>query len=111
MTRSVPPRTRVVAKVCRRTWTVVVVEAGGGRGDRGDDVVGAPNAETLPALVEEQSGTVVGAGPVGALAEPAGERGVQLQVDRDLPDAFALAVDPQDALAGRAGDVVDVEGD
>ena len=29
----------------------VVVEAGG-RGDRGDDVVGAPDAETLPALVE-----------------------------------------------------------
>ena len=49
----------------------VVVEAGG-RGDRGDDVVGAPDAEALPALVEEQGGTVVGAGPVGALAEPAG---------------------------------------
>ena len=88
----------------------VVVEAGG-RGDRGDDVVGAPDAEALAALVEEQGGTVVGAGPVGALAEPAGERGVQLRVDRDLPDAFALAVDPQDAFAGGAGDVVDVEGD
>jgi hypothetical protein len=32
----------------------VVVEAGG-RGDRGDDVVGAPDAETLPALVEERN--------------------------------------------------------
>jgi hypothetical protein len=42
----------------------VVVEAGG-RGDRGDDVVGAPDAEALAALVEEQGGTVVGAGPVG----------------------------------------------
>jgi hypothetical protein len=36
---------------------------------------------------------------------------VQLRVDRDLPDAFALAVDPQNAFAGGAGDVVDVEGD
>lgn len=32
-------------------------------------------------------------------------------VDRDLPDAFAFAVNPPDALAGGAGDVVDVEGD
>src|SRR5450631_3541974 len=31
----------------------VVVEAGGG-GDAGDDVVGAADAEALPALVEEQ---------------------------------------------------------
>jgi hypothetical protein len=45
----------------------VVVEAGG-RGDRGDDVVGAPGAEALPALVEEQGGTVFGTGPVGGEA-------------------------------------------
>jgi hypothetical protein len=56
----------------------VVLEAGG-RGDRGDDLVGAPDAEALPALVEEQGGTVVGAGPVGALGEPADERRVQLR--------------------------------
>jgi hypothetical protein len=31
----------------------VVVEAGGG-GDRGDDVVGAPGAEALAALVKER---------------------------------------------------------
>ena len=79
-----------------------------------DDVVGAPDAQALTALVEEQGGTeqggtVVGAGPVGALAEPAGERGVQ-RVDRDRPDAFALAVDPQHAFAGGAGYVVDVDG-
>ena len=48
----------------------VVVEAGG-RGDAGDDVVRAADAESLAALVEEQRGAVVGAGPVGALGEPA----------------------------------------
>ena len=37
----------------------VVVEARG-RGDAGDDVVGAADAETLPALVEEQRGAVFG---------------------------------------------------
>ena len=39
------------------------------------------------------------------------ERGAQLRVDRDLADAFALAEDPQDAFAGGAGDVVEVERD
>jgi hypothetical protein len=53
----------------------VVVEARGG-GDAGDDVVRAADAEALPALVEEQSGAVVGAGPVGAFGEPAVQRGV-----------------------------------
>ena len=53
----------------------VVVEAGG-RGDAGDDVVGAPDAEALPALVEEQGGSVGGVGPVGAFGEPAVQRGV-----------------------------------
>jgi hypothetical protein len=38
-----------------------VVEAGG-RGDRGDDVVGAPDAETLAALVEEESRSLAGPG-------------------------------------------------
>jgi hypothetical protein len=52
----------------------VVLEAGG-RGDAGDDVVGAADAEPLPALVEEQCGAVFGAGPIGALGEPAGESG------------------------------------
>jgi hypothetical protein len=32
-------------------------------------------------------------------------------VDRDLADAFAFAEDPQDAFAGGAGDVIDVERD
>ncbi|MGO9793007.1 MAG: hypothetical protein ACLP8S_26850 [Solirubrobacteraceae bacterium] len=32
-------------------------------------------------------------------------------MDRDLSDAFAFAEDPEDAFAGGAGDVVDVEGD
>jgi hypothetical protein len=53
----------------------VVVEAGG-RGDAGNDVVDAPDAEALPALVEEQGGSVGGSGPVGALGEPAVQRGV-----------------------------------
>ena len=53
----------------------VVVEAGG-RGDAGDDVVGAADAEALAALVEEQGGGVGGSGPVGAFGEPAVQRGV-----------------------------------
>ncbi len=65
MTRSVPPRTSVVAKVCRRMWTVVSSSRAGSCGDAGDAVVGAPDAEALPALVEEEGGTVVGVGPVG----------------------------------------------
>ena len=32
-------------------------------------------------------------------------------MERDLADAFAFAADSQDAFAGGAGDVVDVEGD
>jgi len=32
-------------------------------------------------------------------------------VDRDLADSFALAVDPEDSLAGGDADVVDVEAD
>ena len=52
----------------------------------------------MAALVEEQGGAVVGPGPVGALGEPAVERVVQLRVDRDLSDAFALAEDRRTAL-------------
>ena len=88
----------------------VVVEAGG-RGDGGDDVVGTAHAEALAALVEKQRGAVVGAGPVVAFVEPAGEGGAQLRVDRDVTDALAFAEDPQDAFARRARDVVDVERD
>jgi len=53
----------------------VVIEAGAG-GDRGDDAVGAAGAETLAALVEKQRRGLFGSGPVGALGEPAGQRGV-----------------------------------
>ena len=88
----------------------VVVEAGG-RGDRGDDVVDAADAEALAALVEKQRGSVFGAGPVGALVNPARERGAQLRVDRDVADALSFAEDPQDAFARGARDVVDVQGD
>jgi hypothetical protein len=70
----------------------VAVEARG-RGDAGDDVVRAADAEPPSALVEEQGGTVVGAGPVGALGEPARDRGIELWVDRDVADAFAFAED------------------
>jgi hypothetical protein len=70
----------------------VVVEAGG-CGDAGDDGVSAADAEPLAALVEEQGGSVGGSGPVGAFGEPAGERRVELWVDRDLSDAFAFAED------------------
>jgi hypothetical protein len=44
----------------------------GARGDAGDDVVRAADAETPAALAEEQGGTVVRAGPVGALARDRG---------------------------------------
>jgi hypothetical protein len=70
----------------------VFLQAAGG-GDAGNDGVGAADAEARSALVEEQGGAVCGAGPVGALGQPVGERGVQLRVDRDLPDAFAFTVD------------------
>jgi hypothetical protein len=95
-------------QVCRRTCTVVSSSRPAAAAIA---VTMSWAPPTLAALVEEQGGTVVGAGPVGALAEPAGERGAQLRVDRDLPDAFALAVDPQNAFAGGASYVVDVEGD
>ena len=50
----------------------VVVEAGG-RGDGGDDVVGAADAEAMAALVEKQGGAGLGAGPVVTLVKPARE--------------------------------------
>jgi hypothetical protein len=70
----------------------VVLEARGRR-DRGDDVVGAADAEPLSALVEEQGGALVSAWPVGAFGEPARDRGPELRVDRDVADAFAFAED------------------
>jgi hypothetical protein len=88
----------------------VVVESGG-RGDGGDDVVRAADAETLAALVEKQRRTGFGAGPVVAFIQPAREGGAQLRVDRDVADALAFAEDPQDAFARGARDVVDVECD
>ena len=106
MTRSVPRRTSVVANV----WTVALVEPSGRR-DAGDDVVGAADAEALATLVEKQRRVGLGGGPVGAFVEPAGDGDAELGVDWDVADAFAFAEDPQDALAGGAGDVVDVERD
>jgi len=101
MTRSVPPRTSVVAKVCRRTWTVV----SSSRPAVAATVVmmsWAPRTlRRWPRWLRNRAGLVVGAGPVGALAEPAGERGVELRVYRDVADAFALAIDPQHALAAQ----------
>jgi hypothetical protein len=76
MTRSVPPRTSVVAKVCLRVLDGRVVVEAGGRGDAGDDVVRAADAESMAALVEEQRRMILRAGPVGALGEPASERRV-----------------------------------
>jgi hypothetical protein len=64
----------------------VVVEAGG-RGDGGDDVVRAADAEALAALVEKQRRAVFGAGPVVAFIKPAREGGAQLRVDWDVADA------------------------
>jgi len=97
---------RVAKDVDRR----VVLEAGG-RGDADHDVVGAADAQPAAALVEKQRRAGLGAGPVSALIEPAGEGGPQLWVDGNVADAFAFAEDPQDAFAGRARDVVDVERD
>ncbi len=111
MTRSVPPRTRVVAKVCLRTWAVVLSSRPAPVGDAGDDGVCSPDAEAPALLVEEQGGTVLRAGPVDAFVEPAGEGAAELGVDGDLSGPFPFAVDADDALAGREADVVDVEGD
>jgi hypothetical protein len=62
-------------------------------------------------LVEKQGGSVGGAGPVGALGEPAVQHGVQPWVDRDLSHALAFARILRTPFAGGPGDVVDVEGD
>jgi hypothetical protein len=88
----------------------VVVEAGG-RGDGGDDVVRAADAEALAALVEKQRGASFGAGAVGAFIQPAREGGAQLRVDWDVADALAFCRGSADAFARGAGDVVDVERD
>ena len=45
MTRSVPPRTSVVAKRVPEDVGLGVVVKAGRRGDAGDDVVGTPDAE------------------------------------------------------------------
>jgi len=86
---------------------LVVLEAGG-CDDRGDDVVRALDRQAGAALVEKQGGGV-GAGPVGAFVQPAGEGAAQVGVDRDLADLLALAENPQDALARRQLDVVDIQ--
>ena len=91
MTRSVPPRTSVVAKrVPEDVGGGVVLENGRG-GDARDDVVRTSDAEALSALVEEQGGSVGGPGPAVPLREPARQRPMQLPVNGDLPDALALA--------------------
>ena len=108
MTKSVPPRTSVVGKrVPEDVGRGVVVKAGR-RGDAGDGVVATPDAEPSAALVEEQGGAVAGPRPVGPLCEPS-QRFVELRVDGNLPNPLSLAVDPQHALPGGAGHVVDVE--
>ena len=53
MTRSVPPRTSVVANVAPEGVDRRVVLDAGARGDAGDDAVRAADAEPLSALVEE----------------------------------------------------------
>ncbi|MCL9762086.1 hypothetical protein MXD95_023120 [Frankia sp. AiPa1] len=78
MTRSVPARTRLVAQ---GVGGGLLVKAGG-CGDGGDDGVGAGGGQPAASLVEEQRGAL-GAGPVRAFAEPAGERGAQRRVNRD----------------------------
>ena len=88
----------------------LVVEAGV-FGDAGDDVVGTFDAEPLAALVEEERRGLSGAGPAGPFVEPAGQRGAQLGVDRDLTYPLALAVDAQGPFPCRYADVIDVEGD
>jgi hypothetical protein len=52
----------------------VVVDAGAGGDAADDDVAGALDAQAPAALVEQQCRVVVGAGPAGALIEPACER-------------------------------------
>jgi hypothetical protein len=91
MTRSVPPRTSVVANVCRRVCTVV----SSSRPAAAAIVVmmsWAPRTlSRCPRWL--RSGALVSAWPVGAFGEPARDRGPELRVDRDVADAFAFAED------------------
>ena len=54
-----------------------------------------------PATLVEEQRTVLLTWPVPAFFEPRLEDLGQLGVDRDFADPFALAEDPQHALAGR----------
>ena len=66
MTRSVPPRTSVVAKRVPEDVGLGVVVKAGRRGDAGDDVVGTPDAEPSAAsLGSPGRGAVVSASAPG----------------------------------------------
>ncbi len=91
-----PPRTSVVANVCLKIWDGRVVVDAGGRGDAGDDVVGDADAEPLPALVEEQGGSVGGSGQSARSAS----QPFPSELDPQLP---RNTLQPRDLALPRAG--------
>lgn len=83
MTRSLPPRTRVVRRCAANVCGDGVVEAGSG-GDGAEDGADAAGGQLGAAAVEQQYGGGLGAGPVGAFVEPELHVGTQLGVDGQL---------------------------
>jgi len=81
----------------------------------GDDGAGGPVGQAPAAAVEQQRRRILRMGPVGPLVEPVGQGGAQLGPGQwQFPQraaVAALAADPQGALAGRQGDVGDVQAD
>jgi hypothetical protein len=72
----------------------------------------AAGGESAAAVVEEHGGVGGGAGPAGALSvDPVRVRLAQLGVQLHLAGLAALAVEADGALAGRPGDVVEIEAD
>ena len=96
----------------------VPADVGGGlvgqarvRGDGGEDIARTALRQAAAAAVEEQRPLPVGVRPSAAGIDPVLKQGAKLRVDRHLADLAALAVDDQDALAGRQPYVVEVQCD
>ena len=108
-TRSVLPRKLVMSERVPQDMGGRVVVERGLLGDGGDDAASRAGRQASALGVEEQRGTGAGAGPGSAFGQPLLQPGPESGVDGDLADLVALAVDAQDALAGRAAHVADVQ--
>jgi hypothetical protein len=81
------------------------------RADGGEDIARTAPGRPAAAAVQEQRPLPAGTRPSAAGIDPVLEQEAKLRVDRHLADLGPLAVDDQDALAGRQPHVVDVQGD